>query len=87
MRLDGDSHFRTLARSRSGCDQGGTPQTGPDPPVCVDCVPGAMFTMKIFSWLVSSEHEGLSPEWRSYRTRDVGSHSLRGPSVILSGFY
>lgn len=56
-------------------------------PVCVDCVPGAMFTMNLFSWLVSSEHEGLSPEWRSYRTRDVGSLSLRRTSVILSGFY
>lgn len=41
MRLDGDSHFqvspRTLARSRSGSDQGGTPQTGPDPRLCGLC--------------------------------------------------
>lgn len=69
--------FRSLQwhvlRFRSGSDQVRTPQTCPWLPSIVDCVLRviAMFTVNLFSSLVSSKHEGLSPEWRSYRTREL----------------
>lgn len=49
-----------------------TPQTCPRLPSTVDCVlrVTAMFTVNLFSSLGSSKHEGLSPEWWSYRTRE-----------------
>lgn len=61
-----------LIRFRSGSDQVLTAQTCPWLLSTVDYVLRviAMFTVNLFSSLVSSKHEGLSPEWWSYQTRE-----------------
>lgn len=73
FRSDGDSHFQVgpmifdwvQVRLWPGSDSTDLSPTL----VCVLRVI-AMFMVNLFASLVSSKHEGLSPEWWSYRTRE-----------------
>lgn len=75
FRLDGDSHFQVAPMISDQVQvrlKVLTGQTCPWLPTIVDFVLRviAMFTVNLFFFLVSFKHEGLGPEWWSYRTRE-----------------